>query len=331
MPGPGGTTMRKKSTKKYQIPNPQQPQMVSSSPSSSLFNCRKISLSLLVVVVVSLVALLSFSSNKDRAFRSSSSPPLPVQLYVVEVVNVFPHDPNAFTQGLLYSENDTLFESTGLNGHSSVRKVALRTGEVHTIQSMHYSDFGEGLTLLDDRLFQVTWRQNTGYIYDRYNFSNFVAFTHEMEDGWGLATDGKVLYGSDGTSALYQIDPQTLKVTRKQIVKYQGHQVPQLNELEYINGEVWANVWMTDCIARISPKDGTVLGWILLHNLREGLLASGAKDIDVLNGIAWDRDGGRIFVTGKLWPKLYEIKVHPLKTPIREDIKQICIPTTEDF
>ncbi|XP_019178037.1 PREDICTED: glutaminyl-peptide cyclotransferase-like isoform X2 [Ipomoea nil] len=277
--GRGGTTMRKKSTKKYEIPNPQQPQMVSSpSPSSSLFNYRKISLSILVVVVVSLVALLSFSSNKDRAF-TSSSPPLSVQpqLYVVEVVNVFPHDPNAFTQGLLYSENDTLFESTGLNGHSSVRKVALRTGEVHTIQSLQYSDFGEGLTLLDDRLFQVTWRQNTGYVYDRYNFSNFESFTHEMEDGWGLATDGKVLYGSDGTSALYQIDPQTMKVTRKQIVKHQGHQVPQLNELEYINGEVWANVWMTDCIARISPKDGTVLGWILLHNLREGLLASGAR------------------------------------------------------
>nr|GME05506.1 glutaminyl-peptide cyclotransferase-like [Ipomoea batatas] len=116
-----------------------------------------------------------------------------------------------------------------------------------------------------------------------------------MKDGWGLATDGKVLYGSDGTSTLYQIDPWTKKVTRKQIVKYQGHQVPQLNELEYINDEVWANVWMTDCIARISPKDGTVLGWVLLHNLREGLLASGAKDIDVLNGIAWDRDGGRIF------------------------------------
>lgn len=147
-----------------------------------------------------------------------------------------------------------------------------------------------------------------------------------MRDGWGLATDGNVLYGSDGSSTLYQIDPQTLKVTEKHIVKYNGHEVSQLNELEYINGEVWANIWQTDCIARISHKDGAVLGWILLPNLREKLLKAGNRNIDVLNGIAWDSDNKRIFVTGKLWPKLYEIKLHPVKQHFKAGvIEELCV------
>nr|XP_009772514.1 PREDICTED: glutaminyl-peptide cyclotransferase-like isoform X2 [Nicotiana sylvestris] len=158
----------------------------------------------------------------------------------------------------------------------------------------------------------------------------FEKFSHGMPDGWGLATDGKVLFGSDGSSTLYQIDPQTMKVVKKQIVNYQGDEVHRLNELEYVYDEVWANIWMTDCIARISHKDGSVLGWILLHNLREGLLHN-LKQIDVLNGIAWDRDGDRLFVTGKWWPKLYEIKLHPLKTPFNGDIKQICMPPAFPF
>ncbi|KHG00749.1 Glutaminyl-peptide cyclotransferase -like protein [Gossypium arboreum] len=148
-----------------------------------------------------------------------------------------------------------------------------------------------------------------------------------MEDGWGLATDGKILYGSDGTSTLYQIDPQTLKATRKQIIQFNGREVRYLNELEYINGEIWANVWQTDCIARISPKDGRMLGWILLPTLRQGLIAAGYNGIDVLNGIAWDSNKNRIFVTGKLWPKLYEIKLHPVRRQIdNKDIEQLCVP-----
>ncbi|OIT03219.1 PREDICTED: glutaminyl-peptide cyclotransferase-like [Nicotiana attenuata] len=250
------------------------------------------------------------------------------QVYKIKVVNEFPHDPKAYTQGLLYAENDTLFESTGLYGRSTVRKVALRNGKVEAVHEMQSSDFGEGLTLIGERLFQLTWLQDTGFIYDRYNLSKFEKFTHHMQDGWGLATDGGVLFGSDGTSTLYEIDPQAMKVIRKQVVKSQGHEVPYLNELEYVKNEVWANVYVTDCIARISPKDGTVIGWILLQSLREDLISRGYKDFEVLNGIAWDRDGDRIFVTGKLWPKLFEIKLLPLppNAPLIGEINNLCIP-----
>ncbi|XP_029128389.1 glutaminyl-peptide cyclotransferase isoform X3 [Cajanus cajan] len=229
-------------------------------------------------LIVSLVALLLLSSNELHAFQRN------VSFETVTVVNVFPHDPQAFTEGLLYHGNDTLFESTGLYGESSVRKVALQTGKIGT-------------------------------------------FNHDMKDGWGLATDGKVLFGSDGSSTLYQIDPQTFKAISNQVVYYKGHQVYNLNELEYINGEIWANVLPTDCIVRISPNDGSVLGWILLQNLREELMEAGMiSDNNVLNGIAWDGEQKRIFVTGKLWPKLYEIKVSPIKKPIEEGIiEQLCL------
>ncbi|XP_022863575.1 glutaminyl-peptide cyclotransferase-like isoform X2 [Olea europaea var. sylvestris] len=148
-----------------------------------------------------------------------------------EVVNEFPHDPNAFTEGLLYAGNDKLFESTGLKGHLSVRKVTLQTGKVEAIHKMQNSYFGEGLTLIGERLFQVTWSEKTGFIYDRNNLSKFKKFTHQMQDGWGLATDGKVIFG-DGTSTLYQINPQTLKVIEAHAVKYKGDEVHNLNELE---------------------------------------------------------------------------------------------------
>ncbi|OIW06360.1 hypothetical protein TanjilG_15005 [Lupinus angustifolius] len=224
---------------------------------------------------------------------------------MVNVVNEFPHDSQAFTEGLLYAGNDTLFESTGDYGKSSVRKVALRTGKVEELKKMDDSLFGEGLTLLGKRCLGT--------------------FNHEMNDGWGLATDGRVLFGSDGSSTLYQLDPQTFKAVSKQVVYYKGQQVYNLNELEYINGEIWANIYQSDCIARISPKDG-FLGWILLQNLRKELVEAGNRGIDVLNGIAWDGEQNRIFVTGKLWPKLYEVKVSPIKEPIEEwVIEQLCL------
>ncbi|XP_072967090.1 glutaminyl-peptide cyclotransferase isoform X2 [Typha angustifolia] len=250
--------------------------------------------------------------------------PPPPRFYSFDVVNEFPHDPNAFTQGLLYGGNDTLFESTGLYSRSSLREVLLQTGKVQVYHQMDGSLFGEGLTLLGERLFQVTWLENTGFIYDRYNFNKREKFTHQMHDGWGLATDGKVLFGSDGSSTLYQIDPLTLKVIKRVTVRYNDHEVPFLNELEYVNGEVWANIWQTDCIARISQEDGLVISWILLHGLRQGLLRSGHTAIDVLNGIAWDKEKNRLFVTGKLWPKLYEIKLRPVTGPSNGRIENLC-------
>ncbi|XWS50455.1 hypothetical protein CRYUN_Cryun12cG0089200 [Craigia yunnanensis] len=296
----------------------------SSMASSKHLYLRKIFILKAIILLVCVILVLGVSS---RIWKRKSSDNHSIQFYDYEVVNEFPHDPNAFTQGLVYEGNDTLFESTGLYQRSSVRKVALQTGKVEILQKMDDSYFGEGLTLLGERLFQVTWLTKIGFLYDRKKLQKLERFTHQMEDGWGLATDGKILYGSDGTSTLYQIDPQTLKVTRKHDIKFNGHDVRYLNELEYINGEIWANVWQTDCIARISPNNGTMLGWILLQTLREGLIAAGHDRIDVLNGIAWDSNDNRIFVTGKHWPKLYEIKLHPAKKHFNNgDIEQLCLP-----
>lgn len=283
---------------------------------------KKVILIASIALIGTAVILLSTSSAKHKVSESDEGSS---GLYSVEVVNEYPHDPEAFTQGILYAENDILFESTGLYGRSSLRKVSLESGKVLDIYKMDRSLFGEGLTLIGDRLFQVTWKENSGLVYNRNNFSQFEKFTHEMLDGWGLGTDGKVLFGTDGTSILYQMDPRTFKVIKKQTITYKGEEVRMLNELEFINGQVWANIWQSNCIARISPKTGTVLGWIMLDKLRQGLLASGARGIDVLNGIAWDKDQNRIFVTGKLWPKLYEVKLHPMRTPLNMDVGQICM------
>lgn len=256
--------------------------------------------------------------------RIPVAPPPSTRLYTFDIVNEFPHDPDAFTQGLVYGGNETLFESTGLYHKSSVRQVLLQTGKVMVSHQMDMSFFGEGLTLFGERLYQVTWLTRTGFIYDRHNFSEKDSFTHPMNDGWGLATDGKILYASDGTSTLYHLDPQTLKEIRRVTVKYNDHEIPFLNELEHVDGEVWANVWQTDCIARISHEDGKVLSWIALHELRQGLMRSGYTGIDVLNGIAWDDEKKRLFVTGKLWPKLYQIKLRPVTGRLNGRIEDLC-------
>ncbi|KAJ7969882.1 glutaminyl-peptide cyclotransferase [Quillaja saponaria] len=309
----GGSLKKKKPIKRQNL----KPYVSMASSRRKTNKYSIISVVVFVSLVICVIGLMGISSIKWRNFQSRGS---------YEVVNVFPHDPSAFTQGLLYAGNNTLFESTGLYGQSSVRKVALQTGKVEALQKIDGSYFGEGLTLLGEKLFQLTWKQNTGFMYNRNDISKFEKFTHQMKDGWGLATDGKVLFGSDGTSTLYRLDPQTFKVASRQVVKYKGHQVHNLNELEFINGEVWANVWQTDCIARISPKDGGVLGWFLLQKLREELIAAGYNGIDVLNGIAWDSEQKRIFVTGKLWPELYEIKVLPVKKQYSDRvIEQLCL------
>ncbi|XP_042515362.1 glutaminyl-peptide cyclotransferase isoform X2 [Macadamia integrifolia] len=284
----------------------------SMASTASSFSWRRSSLLITLFLVLCVPVVMLITSN-------SSFLKVPLAHYSIEVVNEFPHDPKAFTQGLLYGGNDTLYESTGLYS------------EVEIINKMDASNFGEGLTLLGKRLFQVIWLKKTGFIYDRYNLRKLGKFTHQMQDGWGLATDGKILFGSDGTSTLYKLDPQTFKVIGKTAVRYNGHEVYNLNELEYINGEVWANVWQTDCIARISYKDGTVLGWILLNNLRETLIATGDAAIDVLNGIAWDEEKNRIFVTGKLWPKLYEIKLHPIRALADDAMEQLCLRRPFNF
>lgn len=317
--------LNKRSSLKPHGPTSPMDSSVPKFPSSSSSKYGSACLIVSGVLAVSLIVLLGLTSEIWDTYKSPQDDPFP-RIYTIEVLNEFPHDPDAFTQGLLYAGNDTLYESTGLLKKSSVRKVALQTGKVEVLQKMDDSYFGEGLTLLDERLFQVTWLKDTGFIYDRNNLSKFEKFTHQMKDGWGLATDENVLFGSDGTSTLYLINHQNFKVIGKHIVKYKGREVNNLNELEYINGEVWANVWQTDCIARISPKDGTLLGWVLLQNLRENLVRAGNYGIDVLNGIAWDSTKKRIFVTGKHWPKLYEIKLHQVNKTVKSGIiEQLCL------
>ncbi|XP_059445343.1 glutaminyl-peptide cyclotransferase isoform X2 [Corylus avellana] len=267
------------------------------NPSS---NHKKSYLVVSVLLVISAVVLLGISSSLWSKFKShdKSFP----RIYTIEVVNEFPHDPHAFTQGLLYAGNNTIFESTGLYGESSVRKVALQSGKVEALHKMDDSYFGEGLTLLGERLFQVTWLENTGFIYDRNNLSKVCA-------------------------------PPLFLILRNLLIKCKMVGVWQLMERSCL--EVMGlqhcilstlNHLKTDCIARVSPEDGTVLGWILLQTLRGKLVAAGNHGIDVLNGIAWDSEEKRIFVTGKLWPKLYEIQLDPAKKQYTSGyIEQFCL------
>jgi glutamine cyclotransferase len=224
-----------------------------------------------------------------------------------QVINTYPHDPGAFTQGLVY-EDGVLYEGTGLNGHSSLRKVALETGTVLQSHELAQEYFGEGIAIFGDKIFQLTWQSHVGFIYDKASFEQVGQFEYPTE-GWGLTQDGSRLIMSDGTAMLHFLDPQTLQETGTVEVTDQGNPVKQLNELEYIDGQIYANIWQTDMIARIAPQSGQVLGWINL----EGLLSPAERQppTDVLNGIAYDAAGDRLFVTGKRWPKLFEIKLVP--------------------
>lgn len=233
--------------------------------------------------------------------------PAPPPTYTYEIINTYPHDPAAFTQGLIYYDG-SLYEGTGRWGESSLREVALDTGAVLRSHPLEPQYFGEGITLLNDRIYQLTWQEQTGFVYDRATFEPLQTFSYPTE-GWGITHDGQQLIVSDGTSTIYFRDPETLQETGRITVRDHEGPINRLNELEYINGEIWANIWLTDLIARISPETGEVLGYIDLA----GLLDASALtvSVDVLNGIAFDPETGRIFVTGKLWPSLFEIAVVP--------------------
>ncbi|MCS6846303.1 MAG: glutaminyl-peptide cyclotransferase [Anaerolineae bacterium] len=233
-------------------------------------------------------------------------PPPAVITYTYTVVNAYPHDPGAFTQGLVYADG-VLYESTGLYGRSSLRRVALETGEVLQQRDLPAEYFGEGLALFDGRLIQLTWQNNTGFVYEAASFELQRTWAYPTE-GWGLTHDGTHLIMSDGSATLRFLDPVTFQVQREVLVTDGGRPVVRLNELEYVNGEVFANVWQTDWVARIDPQSGRVLGWIDLGGL---LTPEERQGIDVLNGIAYDAQNDRLFVTGKLWPKLFEITLVP--------------------
>ncbi len=221
-----------------------------------------------------------------------------------KVVAVYPHDPNAFTQGLAIAGGQ-LYEGTGLYGQSTIRKVDLTTGRVEKQRPINATYFGEGIAILDGHLYELTWQSGVGIVYDLATFTQQRTFQYTGE-GWGLTQDGKQLILSDGSSKLRFFDPQTFAVVREIDVRDHGQPVTKLNELEYIDGEIWSNVWYDDRIARISPATGEVLGWIDLAALYP---KSARGNEAVLNGIAYDAAAKRLFVTGKNWPQLYEIEI----------------------
>ena len=223
------------------------------------------------------------------------------------VVHAYPHDAQAFTQGLVFADGQ-LYESTGLNGRSSLRMDDLTTGSVLQRLSVPSQYFAEGLTDWGSTLIQLTWKAHTAFVYDRFSFRLLRTFQFSGE-GWGLTQDGKHLILSDGSSTLRFLNPETFAEVRRIAVTDHGAPVKELNELEYVHGEIYANIWYSNKIARISPETGRVLGWIDLSGI---LPASELQDPGaVLNGIAYDARHDRLFVTGKLWPKLFEIQVVP--------------------
>jgi glutaminyl-peptide cyclotransferase len=247
-----------------------------------------------------------------------------------EVVNTFPHDPGAFTQGLEYFDGQ-LYESTGLYGRSSIRRVELETGKVLQQAALPWKYFGEGITLWNGKLIQLTWQSRIGFIYDRASFRRLSSFAYPTE-GWGLTHDARGpqtrnpasgaparLIMSDGSDTLFFRDPETFAETGRLRVTDRGAPVSNLNELEFIHGEIWANIWPQDRIARISPVSGQVLSWVDLSGLlplrdrwwgpQTPYFAFGVPFAGALNGIAYDAKADRIFVTGKQWPKLFEIRI----------------------
>lgn len=221
------------------------------------------------------------------------------------LVATHPHDPAAFTEGLFYLDG-ALYESTGLEGQSDIRKVALKTGKVEQRRVLDGRYFGEGIVNWKDRIISLTWRHRQGFVWSLRDFKPLSDFRYAGE-GWALTQDGRQIIMSDGTAQLRFLNPETLAETRRVTVTWNGRPVERLNELEYVKGEVWANIWYDTKIARIDPTTGAVIDWIDIAPLRE---AAGVTDSEaVANGIAYDAAKDRLFVTGKYWPKLFEIKV----------------------
>jgi glutamine cyclotransferase len=253
--------------------------------------------------VPALVLLLAASllSQSRPVARPTGTPE-----YTYGIVNVYPHDRNAFTQGLEF-HGGVLYEGTGLNGRSSVRRVRLESGQVERSIDLDEQFFGEGITIVGDEVFQLTWQNGVGFVYGLSDFRLRRRFTYRGE-GWGLTNDGREIYMSDGSSQIRVLDPSNMTERRRIDVRHNGSPVEDLNELEYVEGEIWANVWQTDRIARISPASGQVTGWIDLKGLLSQMFAN---SVDVLNGIAYDAKGKRLFVTGKLWPSVFQIRIIP--------------------
>jgi glutaminyl-peptide cyclotransferase len=244
---------------------------------------------------------------------NAKKPTTAVPAYNYEIVKTYPHDPKAFTQGLEY-RNGLLYEGTGGKKgddfFSSLRKVEFATGKVAQKYDLPREYFGEGITILSDKIYQLTWREMTAFVYDVNDFKLLRELRYSGE-GWGLTNDGTNLIMSDGTHVIRIVNPEDFKTIRTIVVNDEtGKPVMQLNELEYVKGEIWANVWQTGWIMRIDPATGKLLGRIDLNSLADDEMKNN-EDADVLNGIAYDEAGDRLFVTGKMWKRLFEIKISP--------------------
>jgi len=267
---------------------------------------------LILVLLASLALFIVYYSCLDltrspiqTVAPSSTVDTIPV--YTYRVVASYPHDRMAFTQGLVV-EDAVLYEGTGLYGRSTLRRVELETGGILMVRTLPPNIFGEGITIYRNKIVQLTWQSNVGFVYSKNNFELLKEFYYPTE-GWGITHDGKRLIMSDGTSTLRFLDPETFEeIGEVEVLNDQGP-LKNLNELEYVRGEIYANVWRTSRIARIDPQTGKVIGWIEL----KGILGSEDQSdlISDLNGIAYDAKNDRLFVTGKLWPKLFEIELIP--------------------
>ncbi|MGM0602259.1 MAG: glutaminyl-peptide cyclotransferase [Bacillota bacterium] len=248
------------------------------------------------MILLPLLILIIFAVTSDASAE--------IKTYSFKIVNTYPHDSRAFTQGLEFF-NGFLYEGTGLYGKSSLKKINLNTGEIVKTKNLPGNHFGEGITILNDKIYQLTWKENTAYVYD-LNFNLLQKFNYKGE-GWGLTNDGKYLIMSNGSNTIYYRDPEDFSVLKTIEVAAYGEKISNLNELEYINGEIFANVWFEDYILRIDPENGEINSMINVSGIIDP--ENYTHEIDVLNGIAFDEHTGRLFVTGKLWPHIFEIEV----------------------
>jgi glutaminyl-peptide cyclotransferase len=277
-----------------------------------------LAIAFIVLALVLTASLLTYLNNKSPSNSTSPTPtatPQPTFTlaptitpidYSYKIINTYPHDTAAFTEGLIYS-GAYIYESTGLNGQSSIRRVDLATGNVLQEYSLPSQYFGEGITIVDNRIIQLTWQSNIGFIYDKNTLAVTGNFTYPTE-GWGLTFNGTQLIMSDGTSNLYFLNSTTFQRIGQVYVHDGTSAVENINELEYVNGDVYANIWHLNKIAIINPENGQVKGWIDLA----GLSAPPQTSDNVLNGIAYDQQNDRLFVTGKQWPNLYQITIKPV-------------------
>jgi glutamine cyclotransferase len=243
--------------------------------------------------------------GNTNAHQHATSAPIEPKRYGFEVVATYPHLTTSYTQGLQYVDG-VMWEGTGQHGESRLQRIDLETGKADVVAELPHNDFGEGITLLGDKIYQLTWTNNRAYVYDR-NIERRIKIFHYTGEGWGLTTDGEKLYMSDGTSTIRVVDPETFATNGSICVMFDGQPLNMINELEWIDGHIWANVYLTDAIVEIDPATGVVVGYVDMPALRDRLVDN--PEAEAFNGVAYNPTSGHLYVTGKDWNKLFEIEI----------------------